>query len=254
MKNQVFVTPYFLDEPSPELESLAGENWILNKKLLPEGDTQQRIFTLYEQLANTVTSSIFGGLRPVSIAGDCCAVLGVVAGLQRSGLNPVLLWFDAHGDFNTWETTPSGFLGGMPLAMLVGRGEQRLLEFLRISPIDEQNVILVGGRDLDPGEKLAIEASNVIHLHNPLKLLDHLIPNRDLYVHFDVDILDPGEAPAVSFPAGGGSSTRELKIVFNFLKTHYRIVAASLSAWNPQLDLDGHTREVCLKTFRVLLE
>jgi arginase len=62
----------------------------------------------------------------VSIAGDCVATMGVLAGLHDAGITPTLIWFDAHGDFNTWETTPSGFLGGMPLAMIVGRGEQTM--------------------------------------------------------------------------------------------------------------------------------
>ncbi len=59
-------------------------------------------------------------------AGDCVASLGVAAGLQRAGIEPSVAWLDAHGDFNTWETTPSGFMGGMPLAVLAGLGDQSI--------------------------------------------------------------------------------------------------------------------------------
>ena len=90
---------------------------------------------LHRPLADFIHKTIRQGDRPVSFAGDCCTTLGVVAGLQRADLNPTLIWLDAHGDFNTWETSPSGFLGGMPLAMMVGRGEQTMAETCRTIPL-----------------------------------------------------------------------------------------------------------------------
>ena len=124
----MIVTPFYLDEPLPELEILAAPDWIINKPLLPDGEKQQRLSALHKPLADFTQQIVLNGKQPVSIAGDCCTTLGMLAGLQRAGRDPTLIWFDAHGDFNTWETTPSGFLGGMPLAMLVGRGEQTMLK------------------------------------------------------------------------------------------------------------------------------
>src|SRR5207253_8363034 len=118
MTNKFILTPFFLDQPRDALRTAAQPDWTLNVPALPEGETQTRMSAIYELLAQLVAQTIREGARPVSIAGDCCAALGVVAGLQRAGVNFNLLWFDAHGDFNTWETTPSGFLGGMPLAKL----------------------------------------------------------------------------------------------------------------------------------------
>jgi arginase len=120
MKNSFILSPFFLDEALPELESLTTPDWLINKPLLPGGDKQIRMSVIHRSLADFTAETITIGERPVSIAGDCCTAIGVFAGLQRAGINPTLIWFDAHGDFNTWQTSSSGFLGGMPLAMLVG--------------------------------------------------------------------------------------------------------------------------------------
>ena len=85
---------------------------------LPHASPQVRMGVLYRGLARLVE----GEDAPVVISGDCMVAIGVLAGLQARGIDPTLLWFDAHGDFHTWETTASGFLGGMPLAMVSGRG------------------------------------------------------------------------------------------------------------------------------------
>ena len=105
----------------PGLEALACPSWRVNRPVLPEGDPRDRMAIVHEAIAAWVEETLKRGRRPVSIAGDCCTSIGVLAGLQRAGVHPTLIWFDAHGDFNTPETTPSGFLGGMPLAMITGR-------------------------------------------------------------------------------------------------------------------------------------
>ncbi|MFN2159714.1 MAG: arginase family protein [Anaerolineales bacterium] len=253
IRNRVILTPYFLDEAEPELEDLAGPDWYMNKPELPPGDRMLRISTLHQGIADFTESSLLAGERPVSYAGDCCAVIGVQAGLVRAGLETTLLWLDAHGDFNTWETTPSGFLGGMPLAMLVGRGEQTLLEALDIQPLAEERVILTDARDLDPGEDKAVAESGVLHLRNPLELLKRELPEGQLYVHFDVDIINPDEAPAVSYPASGGPSADELDRIFGRLVKSEQVAAASISSWNPELDGDLETQRLCLRLFNRLI-
>ena len=119
---------------------------------LPDGDTTTRMSAVHETIAGFVVDTLATGQRPVSIAGDCCSAIGMLTGLQRAGIDPTLVWFDAHGDFNTMETTLSGFLGGMPLAMLVGRGDLALPEAVGLAPLPESRVILTDGRDLDPPE------------------------------------------------------------------------------------------------------
>ena len=184
----MILTMFFLDEPLPELEVLAAPDWIINKPLLPDGEKQQRLSALHKPLADFTQQIVLNGKLPVSIAGDCCTTLGMLTGLQRAGRDPALIWFDAHGDFNTWETTPSGFLGGMPLAMMVGREEQTMPKAQALSPLAENRVILTDARDLDPGEKQLIEESDVIHLPDVKNLLNAMLPNGPLYIHIDMDI------------------------------------------------------------------
>jgi len=253
MRNRFILTPFFLDEPSPELEELAQPDWHVNKPVLPDGGKQQRMSALHRPISAYVTNALQQGDRPVSIAGDCCTTLGVLAGLQQAGLDPILLWLDAHGDFNTWETTPSGFLGGMPLAMLTGRGEQTMTQGVGLHPISESRVILSDGRDLDPEESLALAQSGVHHVADARSLPDHTLLNNPLYVHFDVDILRPEDAPAMMYRAAGGPSSDDLQAVFRSLSETKQIVAVSMSTWAPQLDGDGRSRTVCMELLRLLI-
>ncbi len=253
MQSQFILTPFFLDESSPELESLVQPGWHVNKPVLSNGSKQQRMSALHQPLAELVTQTVLQGDRPVSIAGDCCTTLGVLAGLQQADLNPVLLWLDAHGDFNTWETTPSGFLGGMPLAMLVGRGEQTMVRAVGLRPFPESRVILSDGRDLDPAEKQALAQSAVHHVVDARSLPDHPLLANPLYVHFDVDIINPHDAPAMSYRAAGGPSSADLQVVFQSLAQTKQIVAVSMTTWTPQLDNDGRSRAVCMELLRFLI-
>ena len=253
MQNQMILTPFFLDEPLPGLKSLASFDWFINKPILPDGEKQQRLSALHKPLAEFTQQSVLSGKRPISIAGDCCTTIGMLAGLQRAGLDPILIWFDAHGDFNTWETTPSGFLGGMPLAMLVGRGEQTMLKALDLIPLAEDRVILTDARDLDPGEKLLIEEANIIHLPDVKNLLDLTLPDGPLYVHMDVDIVNPAEAAAMNYLAAGGPSTKELQTVMKHLSRTEKIAAVSMSTWNPNMDADGQSRRLCMELLDTLI-
>jgi len=249
MQNQFILTPYFLDRYSPELAELAGTPssaaWTVNRPALPEGNMQQRMAATLVPLADFVAKTAARGQRPVSIAGDCCTAIGFLAGLQHAGLDPVLLWLDAHGDFNTWESTPSGFLGGMPLAMISGRGEQTLMESAGAQPLPDAQVVLCDGRDLDTGEALALQASGVAHVTALGEVLA-LLQERPVYVHFDTDIVDPADAPAMSYATSGGPSLEETRAVFRQLAQTCQIVGVSMSTWNPGLDVDGRTRTACM--------
>lgn len=253
MKTRFILTPYYLDNAVDELRSLAESDWLLNDPDLPDGDQQQKMSIYHRPIAKFVADAVKEGERPVSIAGDCCAAIPVLAGLQRAKLNPLLIWFDAHGDFNTWDTTPSGFLGGMPLAMLVGRGDQTLVDAVGLTPFPEALVILTDARDLDPGETEAVKESAIRHLKRVESLMEHTLLNRPLYIHFDADILRPEDAPAMNYLAKGGPSRGELENVFRHLASNRQIAAISMSTWNPELDLDGKSMDVCMQLLQTLI-
>lgn len=253
MQTDFILTPFFLDQPLSELETLADPAWLINKPQLPDGDAQSRMSVIHETLAQMVEKSIGEGKLPVSIAGDCCTSIGVTAGLQRAGVNPLLIWFDAHGDFNTWDTTPSGFLGGMPLAMLAGLGDQTMPRAVDLRPLPQDRIILTDGRDLDPGEAELVASSGMTHLVDPKSLYEYAFPDRPIYIHFDVDIINPLDAPGMSYAAAGGPRASELEDLFRFLAQTLQIVAISLSSWNPDLDTGGETKKTSMNLLWALL-
>ncbi|NIA24861.1 MAG: arginase family protein [Gammaproteobacteria bacterium] len=218
--------PFFIGEPMRGFRIPEPHRTI--NPTLPQSPPQQRMAVLYRALADEVARID----RPCVYAGDCLATIGVLAGLQRRGVSPTVVWFDAHGDFHTWETTPSGFLGGMPLAMLVGRGERTIMAGAGATPIDEHQAILVDGRDLDPGEP--VDSSELLHVS--VDELQGLLPeDAPLYVHIDVDVVDPTDMPAVNYPSPGGPSLEAVASSLRSIASTGRVVACSISSWNPAL-------------------
>jgi arginase len=136
--------------------------------------------------------------------------------------------------------------------MLVGLGEQRMPQAVDLRSVPEEHVILTDARDLDPGEKVLVQSSNLHHLPKVTDLLDFPFPERPLYVHFDVDVLDPDDAPANNYLAPGGPAVEALKSVFEHLSSSMPIVALSMSSWNPELDTDGSTGALCMELFQRL--
>jgi arginase len=253
MTNQFILTPYYIDNYLNGLNYLGQPDWWINDPALPEEEPQKRLVHLYKPLRDFVKRALDEGNRPVSIAGDCCTTLGVTAGLQAAGIDPTLIWFDAHGDFNTWETTPSGFLGGMPLAMLAGRGEQTIVHGVDLKNLEESKIYLADARDLDPGEKVNLSNSEINHLSDVSDLLEISLPEGPLYVHFDTDVINPADAPAMNYLAPGGPTGEFLNQVFDRLAKSGRIAAVSVSSWNPGLDKDGQTAAVMMGLIKTLV-
>jgi arginase len=255
VNDRFLLSPFYIDGPAADLHPSGSETWdVLPAPDLPPDSQIDRLAALYPALADWVAETAKRGDRPITFAGDCCTTVPMLAGLQRAGLDPFLIWFDAHGDFNTWETTPSGFLGGMPLAWLVGRGEQTVPQAVGLRQLPESVVILTDARDLDPGEAEAVAGSRMTHLKSTLDLLDHPLPDQPLWVHFDTDVLRPEDAPAMNYLTPGGPSAEELGRVFDRIAATGRLRAVSVSAWNPALDPDGQTETVVMSLLRKLID
>jgi arginase len=217
-----------MGEPIPALDAPGPHEVIA--PALPAGTPQERMGALYRVLSDWVARTS----EPVVFAGDCVAIIGVLAGLERRDVAPTLVFFDAHGDFNTWETTPSGFIGGMPLAMATGRGEQTIVAATGLTPLADQRVVLVDGRDLDTGEDAAIAESGIAVA--PVdEVVRHVPDDGPLYIHVDVDVVDPRDMPAMNYPALGGPSLAEVADALLQLEATGRVIAVSFSCWNPDL-------------------
>jgi arginase len=194
-------------------------------------------------IAQTAREVVARGDFPLVLAGVCSSSLGTVAGLGTPpGLGVV--WFDAHGDFNTPETTPTGFFDGMPLAMLTGTGWSALragVENLR--PLDEANVVLVGARDLDPPEQERLEHSGVrcVRPGEPLEPALSALAARvhDVYVHVDLDVLDPSEGQANRYRSENGLTADEVASAIGEVARRFTIRAAALTAYEPVYDTGG---------------
>jgi arginase len=254
MKPIYFFVPYWMGEFNPARAAMARHTWRLVTPLLPEAAPTARMGALCRTLAAEVAATRAAGNLPVVIAGDCTASIGVLAGLQQKTPDLTLVWYDAHGDFNTPETTPSGFIGGMPLAMLCGRGEQTIVTGAGATIHPEYQIILTDARDLDPGEKEAVAGSAMTHLPDVAGLVVLDLPDKPIYIHFDSDVLRLGDMAAVNYPAEGGSSLDTIEASLAHLAGTGQIAAISVTMWNPELDDEGSAEQVVMGLVERLVE
>jgi arginase len=221
--------PWFLDQAAIEPELLAPGTNCIEAQPGP-GDQLESLAPIHRAIADQVAQTAASGGVPKLSLGDCCQVIPVMAGLARAKIHPTLIWLDSHGDFNTWATTPSKFLGGMPLAMLTGRGDQRMLQAVGLKPIADESVILSDARDLDPGERDLVQTSHIRHVGDVRDLLAAEVPDGPIYVHFDTDLLDAREAPAFLYPVPGGPSPQDVAALLARIRATGRMVAATTTA------------------------
>lgn len=227
------LTPFVLDRLEPQLLHLWQDGWTLNEPSLPKGTVTNRLAILHESIATLTERSVRLGERPVSIAGDCVAAIGVITGLQRAGIRPRLLWLDAHGDFNTPETSPSGLIAGMPLAMLVGRGDQSILRHLGTQALNEPDIVLCDARNLDPRESEELAASRLVHVPSAERLDVVDFGSDPLHVHIDADVLRTSDAPAMVHQTADGPSVETLATVLAGISRRSRVAAVSVRSWLP---------------------
>ncbi len=193
----VLSVPFHLDEPLPGFAVPVRPDAVIAPEL-PPGDPWERMAVLYAEVAAAVAA---GGPHVV-VSGDCTTSLPVVAGLQRSGVDPTLVWFDAHGDLQTPETSASGYLGGFPVRQLVGGADRTVPERLGLRPVRESDVLLVDARDLDPPEAEFLAGSGIRRV--AVDAVADGLPDGPVHLHLDADVVDPLDLPGLRFPAPGG--------------------------------------------------
>lgn len=217
------------------------------------------IAELCTNLAQCVATSVRAGHLPVILGGDHSIAIGSVAG-SAQGRQLGLIWIDAHADFNTPATSPSGNIHGMPLAILTGHGHPRLTAIGTTVPIIQpHHVALVGLRDVDPLERTALRASGIltftmydIDRHGIATIIEQAITaittaTDGFHISFDMDVLDPREAPGVGTPVPGGISYREAHLAMEMLYQTGGIRSLDLVEVNPILDERNATAELAVK-------
>jgi arginase len=205
-------------------------------------------FELDRLLAEQVGNAIANNKFPFVLAGSCNCCVGTLAGIGQDSLGVV--WFDAHGDFNTPETTTSGLLDGMGLAMAAGRCWRALLKTVPgFKSIPEANIVHIGGYDFDPEEDKQLRGSgiNIIKPDSDLDALRHAMDAaftklskqvKKVYVHMDLDVLDTGEAMANHAATPGGLSVSFVEEAIGMIKDRFEICAGAIGSFDPDYDKD----------------
>jgi arginase len=207
-------------------------------------------FALYRSVALRVRDAYAHGVLPVILGGNCGVTLGAVAGV---GDDPAVLWLDAHGDFNTPDTSESGFLDGMSLAALTGRCWQRIASTIpTFAPLPEEFVVLAGTRALDAQEAELLAASEIRCAHatdlqahgvggSIVPLLDQVRGRVSRgHLHLDLDVLDPTMVGRANpFACEGGLSRPQLEETIRAFATRFTVTSMTISAFDPDYDLHG---------------
>ncbi|SDH49715.1 arginase [Alteribacillus persepolensis] len=212
-----------------------------------------------EKLAETVASIYEKNAFPLVIGGDHSIAIGTIAGASGYFENLGVIWYDAHGDLNTAQTSPSGNIHGMPLAVSLGMGHPSLTNIQTSKPkIKPENVVIIGARELDAGEKDYIRQSKmpVYTMHEVDRLgmsevmrraITYLEDKCDgVHLSLDLDGLDPHDAPGVGTPVIGGLSYRESHLAMEMLAESDFITSCEFVEVNPILDEKNRTAEAAV--------
>ena len=213
----------------------------------------QSSFELMRMLSTAVRETREASRFPIVLAGNCNTAVGTLAGLGARTTG--VAWFDAHADFNTPETTTSGFLDGTAVAIVTGRCWTQIAATVPgFSPIPDNRIALIGTRDIDSLESALLEDSAVAVVA-PRRLkedlpgaLQSLAEHVDeIYVHLDLDVLDAGVAAANKFAVTGGLTIEDVGFALSRIGQVFRITGLALTAYDPEADTNGRAARAAIE-------
>jgi len=246
-------------------EALAGSGARIETELIelsqPFDNEIDASFELIRLVAERVSAARADDAFPVLLSGSCFAAVGVVAGLAESA--PGVVWFDAHGDFNEPASAVFGYFDGMGLAVLTGSAWQTLRSPVLFEPVPETAVVLAGARAFDEPEEQRLADSRIVQvaasdLDPPEALIEAvngLAPSPSgIYVHIDLDVLDPEQAPVNVYSAPGGLSDSGLSSVLEALLRESHVHAVSLTAYDPECDPEARVPPIAARLLSLVGE
>ena len=219
---------------------------------------KEAILKTCAELCREVERSLVDGRMPLVLGGDHSLAIGSIAGstnhFARRGEALGLIWFDAHGDANTPETTPSGNIHGMSLAVSLGLGDPELVNLGERAPkVQARNTVLIGIRDLDQGERETLKRTGcTVYTMRDLDergmrdVVDEAIRiasdgTSAIHLSFDMDVIDPEDAPGTGTPVWGGITYREAHLAMEMINDRAEIAAIDVVEVNPVLDSQNMT-------------
>jgi arginase len=220
----------------------------------------EEISKVGNELADKVAEEMSLGHFPLVIGGDHSIALGTLAGVLQHKKSTGVIWYDAHGDLNTADTSPSGNIHGMPLAVSMGYGHEKLISIGGLeAKVKAENIVIIGARSLDEGEKRFIKEQGikVYTMHEIDRLgmtrvmeeaLETVTTGTDgVHLSLDLDGLDPNDAPGVGTPVIGGITYRESQLAMEMLSEANVLTSAEFVEVNPILDSMNKTAEVAVE-------
>ncbi len=243
----------------------AGNIPVRNPEMLPISNGKAKylpeIAAACQKLADQVEAALEAGSTPIVLGGDHSIAIGSVGGLSafhhQQDKRVGVIWFDAHGDMNTPETSPSGNIHGMPFAAILGKGAKELTEISGFAPkVYPEDCVLIGARSVDPDEAIALKASGIrvvtmreLDERGMSAVMDEAMwlasrRTAGFHVTMDMDFVDPDFAPGVGTPVPGGPTYRESHLAMEKVADSGKMLSFELTEVNPVLDISNKTAEL----------
>ena len=243
----------------------AGNILVRNAEMMQIADRKLKylpeIAAACQTLADQVEAALEQNSIPIVLGGDHSIAIGSVAGLaafhRKRAARVGVIWFDAHGDMNTPDTSPSGNIHGMPFAAILGHGAKELTHISGFAPkVHAEDCVLIGARSVDPEEATALRASGVrvvtmreLDERGMSAVMDEAMwlasrRTAGFHVTMDMDFVDPDYAPGVGTPVPGGPTYRESHLAMEKIADSGKMLSFELTEVNPVLDVANKTAEL----------
>lgn len=218
------------------------------------------------ELCNKVSKVMNEGRFPLVLGGDHSIAIGTIAGVLQHKKNLGVIWFDAHGDINTEETSPTGNIHGMPVAVSLGLGHERLTSIGgKENKLQAKNIVFIGCRDLDQGERKVLKEMGVtvftmheVDRYGMTEVIERAIKiagdkTNGIHVSFDVDSMDPVYVEGTGTRVPGGLTFRESNLALEMIALTNKLVSAEFVEVNPIIDVKNQTAKTAVALMGSLL-
>lgn len=218
----------------------------------------EEVTRVNQLLADEVEQVMNDNRFPIVLGGDHSIAIGTIAGVMQHKENLGVIWFDAHGDINTDQTSPSGNIHGMPVSVNLGIGHENLTAISKGKKLKPENIVFIGSRDLDAGERkmlkdlgIAVFTMHEIDMMGMPKVMEEAIKiasdgTDGIHVSFDMDCMDPAYVVGTGTRVSGGMTYRESHLALELIAQTKKVVSAEFVEVNPLIDNMNQTAETAV--------